>query len=60
MVEDRFVVGEQRVLGEGGEGFFDVVAEVDGAAFLGSDAGLGVAFAEEEIVFGEVVHGGVR
>ncbi len=44
---------------ERGEGFFDVVAEVDGAAVLGGDGGLWVAFAEEEIVFGEVVHRGV-
>ena len=57
--EDGFVVGEESVLGEGGEGFFDVVAEVDGAAVFCGDGGLGVAFAEEEIVGGEVVEGGV-
>ncbi len=34
-VEDGLVVGEERVLGERGEGFFDVVAEVDGAAVFG-------------------------
>ena len=34
LVEDGFVVGEQGVLGEGGEGLFDVVAEVDGVAVL--------------------------
>jgi hypothetical protein len=57
--EDGLVVGEERVLGEGGEGFFYVVAEVYGAAALCGDAGLGVAFAEEEVVRGEVVEGGV-
>ena len=57
--EDGLVVGEERVLGEGGEGFFYVVAEVYGAAVFGGDGGLGVAFAEEEIVGGEVVEGGV-
>jgi hypothetical protein len=44
-------------LGERGKGFFYVVAEVDGAAVLGGDGGLGVAFAEEEVVGGEVVEG---
>ena len=57
--EDGLVVGEESVLGEGGEGFFYVVAEVYGAAFLCGDGGLGVAFAEEEIVGGEVVQRGV-
>ncbi len=53
--EDGLVVGEDGVLGEGGEGLFDVVAEVYGAAVLGRGGGLGVAFAEEEVVGGEVV-----
>ncbi len=59
LVEDWLVVGEESVLGEGREGFFDVVAEVDGTAFFGGDGGLGMAFAEEEIVGGEVVECGV-
>ena len=46
-------------MGERGEGLFDVVAEVDGAAVFWGDCGLGVAFAEEEVVGGEVVEGGV-
>ncbi len=58
-VEDWLIVGEEGVLGQGWERFFDVVAEVDRAAVFGCDSGLRVAFAEEEIVFGEVVHGGV-
>ncbi len=33
--EDCLVVGEEGVLGQRGERFFDVVAEVDGAAFFG-------------------------
>ena len=59
LVEDWLVVGEESVLGEGRQGLFDVVAEVDGAAFFGGDCGLGVAFAEEEVVGGEVVECGV-
>ena len=59
LVEDGFVVGEESVLGEGGEGFFDVVAEVDGAAVFSREGGLGMAFAEEEVVGGEVVERGV-
>lgn len=55
LVEDRLVVGEERVLGQGGERFFDVVAEVDGAAFFCGDGGLRVTFAEEDSVGGEVL-----
>ena len=57
--QDGLVVCEQGVLGQCGQGFFYVVAEVDWAAVLGGDGGLRVAFAEEEIVFSEVVHGRV-
>jgi hypothetical protein len=53
--EDGLVVGEESVLRESGEGLFYVVAEVYGAAVFGGDGGLGVAFAEEEIVGGEVL-----
>ena len=35
--EDGLVVGEERILGEGGEGFFYVVAEISGAAGFGGD-----------------------
>ena len=59
LVEDRLVVGEESVLSESGERLFHVVAEVDGAAVFYGDCGLGVAFAEEEVVGGEVVEGGV-
>jgi len=55
--EDGLVVGDESVLREGWEGFFYVVAEVDGAAVFCGDGGLGVAFAEEEVVGGEVVEG---
>src|SRR5260370_16401899 len=59
LVEDGLVVGEESVLGQGGEGFFDVVAEVDGATVLGGGGSLWVAFAEEEVVGGEVLEGRV-
>jgi hypothetical protein len=59
LVEDWLVVSEESVLCEGRERFFYVIAEVDGAAFLRGEGGLGVAFAEEEVVGGEVVEGGM-
>ena len=59
LVEDGLVVGEESVLGEGGEGLFDVVAEVYGVAVFWGEAFEGMAFAVEEAVGGEVVEGGV-
>ena len=46
-------------MGKRGKGLFDVVAEIDGTAVLGGEAGLRMAFAEEKIVGSEVIEGGV-
>ena len=60
LVEDGLIVGQESVLGQGGERFFYVVAEIDGTAFLRGDGGLWMALAEEEVVGCEVIKGGVR
>ena len=59
LVEDSFVVGEEGVLGEGGEGLFDVVAEVYGVAVLGGEVFERMAFAVEEAVGCEVIEADV-